>query len=136
MKDIKNVMFTPMGSRWPSMRDHIPWIISTVTLGVLCIAIALVPISMSRELAEQAPRLERRDMFCHVESGQAAGARANLRSRDADARAWGLVQFKTISLGGWQMANMCSMVSVGATCDDGDLPCQLAALDWAMVNIR
>jgi hypothetical protein len=118
------------------MNERTPWIISTALLGGLCIGIALVPVSMSRQLDEQAPRLERRDQYCHQEKFEAETASDNLRSHDKNTRDWGLLQFKTLSLGGWRMANMCSPISVGDTCDDRDLPCQLAALDWVTVNIR
>jgi hypothetical protein len=118
------------------MRERTPWILSTCVFGALCIASSLVAIKMSKQLEEQAPRLERRDNRCHVERFTAANASENLRKPEPSWREFGLVQFKNLELGGWQMANMCSPVTVGASCADNDLPCQLAALDWAMVNIR
>jgi hypothetical protein len=106
-----------------------------------CLALGLFALAthacaLQRQLDEQAPRLARRDARCNVEQFEAANASDNLRSPDPAWREWGLSQFKSLDLGGWQMGNMCAAVSVGATCDDHDLPCQLAALDWAMVNIR
>jgi hypothetical protein len=105
-------------------------------LTLLCIGLAIYSIRLATRLEEQAPRLERRDMFCHQVQFTAEQASDNLRSPEPARREWGLGQFKILDLGGWQMANMCSFVSIGATCADHDLPCQLAALDWAMLNIR
>lgn len=82
------------------------------------------------------PRLERRDVYCRQVQFQAEQTRDNLRNPDKVIRDGAREEFKILALGGWSMANMCSAVHVGATCDDDDLPCQLAALDWAMVNIR
>lgn len=107
--------------------------------GVVAITVMLMKLAdFTNTLYEQAPRLERRDQYCHQEKFQAESASDNLRSRDPATRAWGLGQFKGLGVGGWRMANMCAPqgISIGASCDDNDLPCQLAALDWAMVNIR
>lgn len=90
------------------------------------------------KLHDQTARLEHRDLWCHQVQFQAADARTNLRSADPARRDWGLGQYKVLDLGAWQMANMCADpgISIGASCDDDDLACQLHALDWALINIR
>lgn len=110
-----------------------------VLIGVLLLcmmAIATHARHQAEQLDEQAPRLERRDVYCRQIQFQAALTRDNLRSADKATRDGAREQFKILALGGWSMANMCSAVHVGVTCDDDDLSCQLAALDWALINIQ
>jgi hypothetical protein len=108
-----------------------------------CLALGLFALAthacaLQRQLDEQTALLEKRNTTCHSLKDAAVTASEYLRSDDRDKRDFGLQLFKMLNANGGQTTNMCVPVgiSVGATCDDHDLPCQLAALDWAMVNIR
>ncbi len=115
-----------------------PWIILNMGV-VLIIILFTVHITQLRDqLDDQAPRLEHRDITCHSLKIAAITGSEDLRSADPTNRDWGFQQYKMLSSNGWQTANMCvpTHLALVARCDDDDLPCQLAALDWAAINIR
>lgn len=120
------------------MRANI--ILSIVIGSLLLAAMALAMRSrhQAAQIDEQTSRLEKRDTTCHSLKEAAITASEYLRSDDRDKRDFGLQLFKMLNANGWQTTNMCVPVgiSVGVQCGATDLSCQLAALDWALVNIR
>lgn len=116
------------------MNERTPWILSTILLGALCVVIALVPIRLVAQLEAQAPVIETYGQKCHVVRYGLESVRSNLGS--ANLRDFGETQYKTFTRGNWAEPNMCSAIHVGEFCEGNDLPCELHALDWALVNIR
>ncbi len=107
-------------------------LVTFATLGVLVVVVVL----QASELRQQEPVMQNHRDHCAVTRQNLTLARRKLLSDDPNTRALGLAQYRVASLGRWAEASMCTPIEVDVSCSDEDLPCQLHAIDWALVNVR
>ena len=115
-------------------------VILCVTLAaVICIlALSILNRHHTALLDEQSPTVARRTVQCSRIRDSIEDVRTSLLSDRADLRHWGRDGFRILTHDDWAIVNTCAPESVhvgDSSCLD-NLPCQIHALDWALVNIR
>jgi hypothetical protein len=113
---------------------------ATVATGICILALSLLILNRHHAalLDEQSPTVARRKAQCLRIRGSIEDVRSSLLSDRADLRHWGHDGFRILTHDDWAIVNTCASESIhvgDSSCLD-NLPCQIHALDWALVNIR